>query len=516
MNDTGFPAENKPPKRKIPFSWVWVASLVLLSAVFAFASVPGAIAQVRDGGAAAATQAENIQRNRRYAAIIQQVFDFIQRNHIEEVDSTVIFEGAMTGIFEALGDPYSAFLPASEMRGMTDTTQGTFGGVGLMISHPPRRAGGEQPYVEVSSPIEGTPGWRAGINPGDQIISIEGERTNQMTTDEVLARLRGVPGTDVNIVIRRGERLEFPVTLTRAIIEVPTTRHAMIGDIGYLRLLSFTPMTANRAAEAIAYFRENNYQGLILDLRDNFGGLLNAAIDVASLFLDGGVVVRTHSRIPTENQVFMTRRPAVVSQDIPMIVLINRSSASASEIVAGALKDRGRALLVGETTFGKGSVQQVYPILGNAGFRLTTARYVTPNHAVIDGIGIPPDRVVSFPTFTPADAEQLNRLINDNVIPDFVDRNPDATAAQIDGFARSLETEYGLDIVLIRRLIRDRQNRTAMAPIYDLEYDVQLLEAVNILRSGEFQYLMQTAETLQALQEALLRSREEEAAAAAS
>jgi len=512
MSDTGFSAENKPKKRKIPLSWVWVASLALLSSVFAFASVPGVIAQVRDGGSLAAGQAENVQRNRRYAVILQQVFDFIQRNYVEEVDSRVIFEGAMTGIFEALGDPYSAFLPESEMRGLNDTTQGTFGGVGLFISQPSRRVGDRPPYVEVSSPIEGTPGWRAGINPGDLIIAIDGEPTDRLTMDEVLARLRGHPGTDVSLMIRRGDRLEFPVTLTRAIIEVPTARHAMIGDIGYLRLTSFTPMTANRAAEAIAYFRENNYQGMILDLRNNFGGLLNAAIDVASLFLDGGVVVRTHSRIPTENQVFMTRRPALVQSDIPLVVLINRGSASASEIVAGALKDRGRAFLVGETTFGKGSVQQVYP-LGNVGFRLTTARYVTPNHAAIDGIGIPPDRLVSFPDFTSADADQLNRLINDNLIPVFVRENPDAGAAQIDGFARSAAAEYGLDVMLVRRLIRNEQNRTALAPIYDLEYDVQLLEAVNILRGGNFQYLLQSAQTLQALQEELLMAREEEAAA---
>jgi len=514
MNDNGFPAERGPDnkKRKVPLYWVWVASLAVLSAVFAFASAPGVIAQVRDGGTAATTQAENLQRNRRYATILQQVFDFIQRNYIEEVDSRVIFEGAMTGIFEALGDPYSAFLPESEMRGLNDTTQGTFGGVGLFISQPTRRAD-RPPYVEVASPIEGTPGWRAGINPGDLIISINGESTDRLSMEEVLDRLRGVPGTDVNLMIRRGERLEFPVTLTRAIIEVPTTRHAMIGDIGYLRLLSFTPMTANRAAEAISYFAANNYQGMILDLRNNAGGLLNGAIDVASLFLDGGVVVRTSSRIPTENHVFMTRRPAVVSPDIPIIVLINRGSASASEIVAGALKDRGRALLVGETTFGKGSVQQVYP-LGNAGFRLTTARYVTPSHAVIDGIGIPPDRVVRLPDFTDADAEQLNRLINDNLIPDFVRGNPSATAAQIDGFARSLETEYDLESSLIRRLIRNEQNRTAVAPAYDLEFDVQLIDAVNILRSGEFHRLLGAAKTLQALQEEHLRQREEDLAAA--
>jgi len=507
MNDMDFPAEDKPKKRKMPLSWVWIASLALLSAVFAFASVPGVLAQVRDSGQVAAGQAETgAQSNRRYAAILQQVFDFIQRNHVEEVDSRVIFEGAMTGIFEALGDPYSAFLPESEMRGMNDTTQGTFGGVGLFISQSSRR-GEKHPYVEVASPIEGTPGWRAGINPGDLIVAIDGESTGNLTMEEVLNRLRGAPNTDVVLLIRRGERLEFPVTLTRAIIEVPTARHAMIGDIGYLSLLSFTPMTANRAAEALAYFKANNYRGVILDLRNNYGGLLNAAIDVSSLFLDGGTVVSTRSRIPTENQTFNTRRAPIVAQDIPVIVLINRGSASASEIVAGALKDRRRAILVGETSFGKGSVQQVYP-LGSVGFRLTTARYFTPGNAYIDGIGIPPDVSVRFPDFANADVDSLNKLINDNRIPDFVAANQDPTAAQIDAFSRTLQREYGLDAALITRLIRNERNRTTIAPVYDLEYDVQLQEAVNILRGGRFRALLDSARTIQALQDDMLAEKE--------
>jgi len=511
MNDMDFPSEDKPKKRKISLSLVWIVSLAVLSAVFAFASVPGVIAQVRDGNQITSGQAENTQTNRRYATILQQVFDFIQRNHVEEVDSRVIFEGAMTGIFEALGDPYSAFLPESEMRGMNDTTQGTFGGVGLFISQSTRRGGDRHPYVEVASPIEGTPGWRAGINPGDLIVEIDGETTSGLTMEEVLSRLRGPPNTDVGLLIRRGERLEFPVTLTRAIIEVPTARHAMIGDIGYLSLLSFTPMTANRAAEALAYFRTNNYRGVILDLRNNYGGLLNAAIDVSSLFLDGGTVVSTRSRIPAENQTFATRRSAVVGQDIPVIVLINRGSASASEIVAGALKDRGRALLVGETSFGKGSVQQVYP-LGNVGFRLTTARYFTPGNAYIDGIGIPPDVPVSFPDFANADVDRLNRLINDNRIPDFVAGNNDPTPAQIDAFSRAIGAEYGLDVALIVRLVRNERNRTTIAPVYDLEYDVQLQEAVNIIRGGNFRALLNSARSIQVLQEEMRMQAEGEPA----
>jgi carboxyl-terminal processing protease len=500
MNDNGFPDTNIPSRRRIPFSWIWFASTLLLCVVFAFASVPSVLAQVREGGTQAG-QADSILRNRRYTETIQQVFNFIQRHYVEEVDSKVIFEGAMTGIFNALGDPYSSFLPESEMKDLNDTTQGSFGGVGLNITKPTGpKLDGRPPYVEVVSPIEDTPGWRAGINPGDVIISINGELTDKLTTDEVVGRLRGTPGGVVNLVIQRGEKLEFPVSLTRAIIEVPTAKSAMIGDIGYLKLLTFTPMTVERAANALNDFKAKNYKGLILDLRNNYGGLLNSAIDVSSLFLEGGVVVSTKSRIETENHVFNTRRPVMVPSSIPIVVLINKGSASASEIVAGALKDRGRAFLVGEKSYGKGSVQQVYP-LDTAGFKITTARYYTPSDVNIDKIGIPPDRLVKFPEFTDADAEKLNTMIKDNKIPVFVKDNPKATPTQIENFARTLEKDYKLDFSLLKRLIRNEQNRTTIAPVYDLEYDVQLQEAVNILRSGEYRNLMQTTKTLRALQE---------------
>jgi carboxyl-terminal processing protease len=275
----------------------------------------------------------------------------------------------------------------------------------------------------------------------------------------------------------------------------------MIGDTGYLKLITFTPMTADRAREAIDEFKQNNYKSLILDLRYNYGGRLDSAVDVSNLFLDGGLVVRTRSRIQSENRDFNARRRAVqVSDTIPIIVLINRASASASEIVAGALKDHGRAYLVGENTFGKGSVQQVFP-LNDTGFRITTARYYTPSDANIDKIGIPPDREVKFPEYTEEDAEKLNDLINANRIPEFAAENPEASAAQIETFAITLESEYHLDRAMLKRLIRNELHRTEIAPVYDLEYDIQLQEALNILRGGDYQNLLRNAKTIKALQE---------------
>jgi carboxyl-terminal processing protease len=483
----------KKPKRSFPA--LWFAATLVLCAVFIFASMPRAVAQGKG----------QEQESEKYSSIIQNIFEFIQKRYVEEVDPKKLYEGAMDGMFKALGDPYTAFLPESEMSDLNDTTQGNFGGVGLYITKPvAARPDGRPPYVEVASPMEDTPGWRAGINPGDLIIAINDEATDTLSMDEVLNRLRGTPGLDVRLLIRRGEKLEFPVTLTRAIIEVPTVKYEMIDNIGYLKLLTFTPMSIDRTREALENFRSQNYTGFILDLRNNYGGLLNSAVGISDLFLEGGVVVTTKSRIPAENQVFTARNSALVPSTIPIVVLINRGSASASEIVAGALKDRGRAFLVGEKSYGKGSVQQVYP-LENSGFRITTARYYTPSDANIDKVGIPPDREVLFPEFSDEEAEKLNTLIADNKIPEFVESHPQADSEAVDAFARELNGEYNIDLLLLRRLVRNEQNRTAIAPVYDLEYDVQLQEAVNILKEGNYRQLMQTTKTLKELQnEAIL------------
>jgi len=486
-------------QRKISFTWVWVIATAVFCVLLSFVMIPELAAQ--GNGQSVLQGTSQVQQNRKFISVIQNVFNFIQNHYVEETDPKVIFEGAMNGMFGALNDPYSTYLTESDMKDMNDTTHGNFGGVGLnIIKASSPRPDGKPMWVEVTSPIEDTPGWKAGISPGDFITEINGTPTETITMDEVLGMLRGTPGESVKLTIRRGEKMEFPVTITRAIIEVPTAKHAMIGDTGYLKLITFTPMTAPRARDAINDFKTKNYKSLILDLRNNYGGLLNSAVDVCSLFLDEGLVVRTRSRIPSENQDFNAKRGNLVPADIPVIVLINRGSASASEIVAGALKDRGRAYLVGEKSFGKGSVQQVYP-LDNSGFKITTAHYYTPSDVNINKIGIPPDREVKFPEYTEENAAKMNELINANKIPEFAGKNPKASAAQIEAFAKTLEKEYKLDISLLKRLIRNELNRTVIAPVYDLEYDIQLQEAVNILRNGSYPQLMKNYKTLKALQE---------------
>ncbi|MDR3248010.1 MAG: PDZ domain-containing protein, partial [Treponema sp.] len=231
------------PSPRVPSAVLWTGATLIIGLVFVLASAPLAQAQ------------SSAQDSQRYASIIQYVFDFIQRRYVEEVDPKAVFEGAMNGMFNALGDPYSSFLPESDMSDLSDTTQGNFGGVGLYITAGDPQPDGTMKYVEVAAPMEDTPGWKAGMNPGDQILKINDDSTDGLTMDEVLARLRGPSGEPVNILVRRGEKLEFPVTIIRAIIEVPTTKFAMIGDTGYLKLLTFTPMTVERAREALVDFK---------------------------------------------------------------------------------------------------------------------------------------------------------------------------------------------------------------------------------------------------------------------
>lgn len=446
-------------------------------------------------------EAQTTDRDRRYTSLLQNVFDFIQKHYVEEVDPKKLYEGAMSGMLGALGDPHSVFLAEKDMADLNQNViKGSYGGVGLYISKQAPIGIDGKSFVEIAAPMEDTPGWRAGLQPGDLITKVNDENTDELSLDDVLAKLKGPAGQQVRLQIRRGKSVEFSVTLTRAIIEVPSIKHAMIGDVGYLRLITFSNTTAERAREALEEFKKSNYKGLILDLRNNYGGLLSSAVDVSNLFLEGGVVVSLKSRIPGQNSVSYGGKSPMVPQNIPIVVLINHGSASASEIVAGALKDRGRAYLVGEKSYGKGSVQQVYP-LDKSGFKITTARYYTPSDVNIDKVGIPPDREVLFPKFSADDAEQLNKLINANKIPEFVNANPQASPGVADSFARQLQEEYKLDFNLLRRFIRDEQNRTVIAPVYDLEYDVQLQEAVKILREGIYYRLIKNTKTLRDLQE---------------
>ena len=440
-----------------------------------------------------------------YVKKLNSVFDFVQQNYVDEIDPRILYEGALKGMLDAIGDPYTLYLDPDYMRDLSDTTSGSFGGVGLSISKATESTPAKPAYVEVASPIEDTPGAKAGIQAGDMIIAIDGLPTPSMTMNEVLSHLRGEVGAPVTVTILRGTNMKFDVTLVRALIEVPTVKYGMIEGtkIGYARLIQFTPDTATRLQDALDSFEKNGYKGLIIDLRDNPGGLITSAVDVADKFIDNGPIVSTKSRLLFENTQFTANKEKTTAkQGMPIVVLINRGAASASEIVSGALKDYHLAYLVGERTYGKGSVQQVIPLSNTDGIKITMARYYTPSDMNIDKIGIPPDlEIKNLKEFTEDEEKIYVDLIKSEIINKAAESKPNMTEADIALEAAAIAKKYPLNERLIRRLIRIQVQKTQPSVLYDLDYDLQLNEALKVIQSKDYSTMLKNTKTLRELQE---------------
>ncbi len=450
---------------------------------------------------AANTANPQYEQDKRYLEIINSLYYYIQQNYVEEVDPQVLYAGALKGMLEALEDPYSVYMDKDDWRSISDTTQGNFGGVGLSITKAAVSTPEKPAYVQVAQPIDDSPGARAGIQAGDLIIKINGVDTSTITMNEVLSMLRGTVGESVDVTIRRGKNLEFDKTLVRAVIENPTVKYDMIGNTGYLRISEFSTTTASRVQEALNNFKKNDYTSLIIDLRNNGGGLLSSAVDIADKFIDSGPIVTTKSRIAYENTVYSASQRKTTVRRIPVIVLINGGSASASEILSGALKDSHVAYLVGERSFGKGSVQIPTPLINNDGFKITVARYYSPSDCNIDKIGIPPDREVRYPEFSDEESKAYQALMESNVIADYVEAHPAMTEDDIVAYAQKLYKSYRIDLRIIRKLVRNEVDRTKPARLYDLDYDIQLNEALSILRTEDFNSLVAHTKTLKQIEE---------------
>ena len=451
-----------------------------------------------------------------YMKKLNSVFDYVQQNYVDELDPKILYEGAIKGMLDAIGDPYTLYLDPDYMRDLNDTTTGNFGGVGLSISKPTESTSEKPAYVEVSSPIDDTPGARAGIHAGDYIIAIDGLPTPEMTMNEVLTHLRGEIGTSVTVTILRGANMRFDVKLVRALIEVPTAKYGMIEGtkIGYCKLIEFTPETPKRLQDAMDLFQKNGYTSMIIDLRDNPGGLITSVVDVADKFIDSGLIVSTKSRLAFENQEYTaSAEKTTAKKNLPIVVLINQGSASASEILSGALKDYHMAYLVGQKTYGKGSVQQVIPLSEIDGMKLTMARYYTPSDVNIDKIGIPPDyEIKNIEDMTAEEEEAYTNLVKANVINETVEKSPNMSEDEIAKAAKTIAKTYPIDERLIRRLLRIQVQRTQTSPLYDLDYDLQLAKAIDIIQNNNFNDLMRKTKTLKELQdEALAQAQKEEA-----
>jgi carboxyl-terminal processing protease len=335
--------------------------------------------------------------------LIERTMKEVEKSYVEPVTTDGLTTGALKGMLTRL-DPHSDYMDEREFHDLMATTSGQFGGVGIEISV-------DDGVPQVISAIEGTPAAAAGLNPGDRIIKADGQALVGMDIEEVVRKLRGAPGTSVALTIARAGRPAFDVKITRAIIKVDSVKSALEpGRVGYVRISTFDENTAAELRAAIAKLRQEaggNFTGFVLDLRNDAGGLLDAAVEAAADFLDSGTVVSTRGRDPDENRVYEAPPNGDLIRGVPMVVLVNGASASAAEIVAGALQDNHRGFLMGTRSFGKGSVQSIIPIEGHGALRLTTALYYTPSGGSIQGHGITPDQVVSLPK----DQQVANALV---------------------------------------------------------------------------------------------------------
>lgn len=361
-------------------------------------------------------KASDFSETYRQLQLFGDVFERVRAQYVEPVDDEKLIENAVDGMLTSL-DPHSSYLNEEDFNDMQVQTKGEFGGLGIEVTM-------EEGFIKVVSPIDDTPAFRAGVQSGDFITNIDGQSVLGMSLNDAVDKMRGKVGTQVKLTLRREEVSEpIDLTITRDIIKIQSVRHRVEGNIGYVRITTFNQNTGSGLIKAVEDIKKQlgaKLVGYVLDLRNDPGGLLDQAIAVSDAFLDKGEIVSTRGR--HEND---TKRdnatPGDITGGLPIVVLINGGSASASEIVAGALQDHKRAILLGTRSFGKGSVQTVIPIPGHGAIRLTTARYYTPSGRSIQAKGIDPDIVVE-----PAKVESLAReTIHEADLPGAL-KNPQA------------------------------------------------------------------------------------------
>ena len=383
------------------------------------------------------------------------IFERIRAQYVEEVDEKELIEAAIGGMLQSL-DPHSSYLSPDDAAKMRVQTRGEFGGLGIEVTQ-------EDGFVKVVSPMDGTPAAEAGIESGDFITHVDGESLLGLGLDEAVELMRGPVGSEIIItIVREGEEEPFDVSIIRDTITMHAVRGRTEGNSVVLRVSTFNEQTTPNLEESLAEQVEDlggmdNVNGIVLDLRNNPGGLLNQAISVADSFLDSGEIVSTRGRNPEDGERF-NATPGDLINGKPIVVLINGGSASASEIVAGALQDHRRAIVIGTKSFGKGSVQTVMPLRGDGAMRLTTARYYTPSGRSIQALGVSPDIIVQQPSRRPeaeeeepasnafrqrSEADLRGRLNNDSLSEDEI-RQIEADREKAEKAAELREEDYQL------------------------------------------------------------------------
>tara|TARA_Y100000741_G_C18260567_1_gene560390 strand:- start:1440 stop:2735 length:1296 start_codon:yes stop_codon:yes gene_type:complete len=372
-----------------------------------------------------------------------EIFSKIKDDYVEDVDDKKLLENAIRGMLQGL-DPHSTYLDEDAYKELQEGTSGEFGGLGIEVGY-------EDGFVKVISPIDGTPAQRAGIKAGDLIIRLDNKSVKGISLMEAVKMMRGKPGSKITLtIVREGENKPFEISIVRDIITVENIKTETIEPgFTYIRISNFQTHTVDDLKKGLIKLKNennNNIKGLILDLRNNPGGLLNAAVGVSDLFLNNGLIVYTEGRIK-DSKLKFNAKPSEMLKDTPIIILVNGGSASASEIVAGALQDHKRAVIMGEKTFGKGSVQTILPMNDRTALKLTTARYYTPSGRSIQASGIEPDMIVKNIKFDLKKDIQNNGLIKESDLSGHLDNkksNDDEEKEENINNALLIENDYQL------------------------------------------------------------------------
>jgi len=412
--------------------------------------------------------------------LFNEIFNLLRTEYVDEskVEPDKLIQGAVDGMIESLDDPHTAYMSKENFGELQTETKGEFGGVGIVI-------GVRDKWITVISPIDDTPAARAGLKAGDKIIEIDGNSTEGFTTMDAVNMIRGEVGTSLTLTIKR-EPVEDPLyfTVTRGVIKLETVKSEIIEDhIGYMRISQFSEPTAETLREQINDLKVQGIDSMIIDLRNNPGGLLSSAIEIADMFLDEGVIVSIRGRNRSQNQVYKAHDRTFVP-DLPLIVLVNKGSASGSEIFAGAIKDNKRGILIGETTFGKGSVQTVRELPDGSGVKITTALYYTPSGSSIHDVGIEPDEVVKEVEVTKDELTGIKKIEELGLIQSFVQDHETYTEEDFENLMSQLaQQDIEIKPIIVKRLIKNEQEKDRIPDLIDLDYDLQLKHAVNMLKS---------------------------------
>ena len=424
-----------------------------------------------------------------YTKLFQKVFISLQQNYVDEgkVSTKDLMYGAIKGMLEATEDPFTQFLDEELNESFAEEMSGKFGGVGLSII-----LSDDKNWIMVLAPVEDGPSEDLGILPGDLIAEIDGESAEGKTASEVSKLLRGKAGTKVRVGMKRtGVKDLIYFDIKRDIVNIKSVKYKMLEDkIGYVRVTTFGNDTAKDFKDALLDLKKDGVKDLIIDMRNNPGGRLDTAIEMADMLLTDGKIVYVRGRHKQQDEDFYASKKLDILPDIPVTLLVNKYSASASEVFAGALQDNERATIIGEKTFGKFSVQYVLPLdeKDKTAFKLTIAHYYTPNGRKLHGEGIPPDFLVEEKELTDDDINAMVKIREGTYLTDYIKKYPNENAdtKQIAILAQELE-EYDIkiDTYILERLVYVERHKSDYKEIVNLKYDKQLKAAIEYMNTGK-------------------------------